>query len=234
VAPTPVAQYYAQVSPQSTSAAVTASFTPSNGDWLVITLATWDSGSPFGAPSGGGLTYTSQVVNAPGGFNEWAAIYTAPVISSPGSMTVSVTPSVSLRGSMCVQRFSGAQIAATPVTNKTNGFSSPAASTITPTAGTSLMPWTAGDAQAVDPATRAYLASATQVGLRDDHAGSNGVDYHAYQASTGTGSQSYGLSAPGGMTWVIAAIEIQAAAGAAGPVGRNLFMRQAVKRASFF
>jgi hypothetical protein len=212
--PTPVAQYYAQISPQGTSPIVTASFTPSNGDWLVVTMDTWDSGSPLGAPSGGGLTYTAQVTNAPGGFNQWCAIYTAPVISSPGSMTVSSTPSVSLRGSICVHRFSAAQIAATPVTNKTNGFSSPAASTITPTAGTSLIPWTAGDASSVDPATRAYLASATQVGLRDDHAGANGVDYHAYQSSTGTGSQSYGLSAPTGMTWVIAAIEVQDSGGA--------------------
>lgn len=212
--PTPVAQYYAQISPQGTSPIVTASFTPSNGDWLVVTMDTWDSGSPLGAPTGGGLTYTAQVTTAPGGFNQWCAIYTAPVISSPGSMTVSATPSVSLRGSICVHRFSSAQIAATPITNKTNGFSSAAASTITPSAGTSLIPWTAGDASSVDPATRAYLASATQVGLRDDHVGANGVDYHAYQSSTGTSSQSYGLSAPGGMTWVIAAIEVQDSGGA--------------------
>lgn len=224
MAPTPVAQYYAQISPQGTSPIVTASFTPSNGDWLVITMTTWDSGSPLGAPSGGGLTYTSQTVNAPGGFNEWCAIYTAPVISSPGSMTVSATPSVSLRGSMCVQRFSGANIAATPVTNKTNGASSPASSSITPTAGTSLISWTAGDAQSIDPATRAYLASATQVGLRDDHAGSDGVDYHAYQSSTGTGSQSYGLSAPTGMTWVIAAIEIQDSGGGGAAIPPILVM----------
>jgi hypothetical protein len=214
VAPTPVAQYYVQLSPQGTTTLTTASFTPSNGDWLVVKLATWDSGSPLGAPTGGGLTYTAQVTQAPGGFNQWCAIYTAPVISSPGSMTVSSTPSVSLRGSMCVERWSGAQLAATPVTNKANGAGSAAASTITPSAGTSVIPWVGGDAQSVDPATRAYLASATQDGLRDDHVGANGVDYHAYQSSTGTGSQSYGLSAPGGMTWVIAAIEVQDSGGA--------------------
>jgi hypothetical protein len=232
--PTPVAQYYAQISPQGTSPIVTASFTPSNGDWLVVTMDTWDSGSPLGAPTGGGLTYTAQVTNAPGGFNQWCAIYTAPVISSPGSMTVSSTPSVSLRGSICVHRFSGAQLAATPVTNKANGGGSAAASSITPSAGTSLIPWTAGDAQSVDPATRAYLASATPVGLRDDHVGANGCDYHAEQSSTGTGSQSYGLSAPTGMTWVIAAIEVQDSGGAAFIAPKPLLVRQAVKRASFF
>jgi hypothetical protein len=232
--PTPVAQYYAQISPQGTSPIVTASFTPSNGDWLVVTMDTWDSGSPLGAPTGGGLTYTAQVTNAPGGFNQWCAIYTAPVISSPGSMTVSSTPSVSLRGSICVHRFSGAQLAATPVTNKANGGGSAAASSITPSAGTSLIPWTAGDAQSVDPATRAYLASATPVGLRDDHVGANGCDYHASQSSTGTGSQSYGLSAPTGMTWVIAAIEVQDSGGTAFIAPKPLLVRQAVKRSSFF
>jgi hypothetical protein len=214
VAPTLVTTpYYVQISPQGTSALMTPSFTPGNGEILVIKLATWDTGSPLGAPTGGGLTYTSQKVIAPGGFNQWAAIYTAPVISSPGSMTVSSTPSVSLRGSMVVERWSGAQLAATPVTNSANGFSSPAASTITPSAGTSVLPWVGGDASSVDPATRAYLASATQDGLRDDHVGANGCDYHAYQSSTGTGSQSYGLSAPTGMTWVIAAIEVQDSGG---------------------
>jgi hypothetical protein len=86
----------------------------------------------------------------------------------------------------------------------------------------------------VDPSTRAYLASATQDGLRDDHVGSNGCDYHAYQSSTGTGSQSYGLSAPTGMTWVLAAIEVQASAGAAFIAPRPFMVMQAVKRASFF
>lgn len=205
--------YYVPLSPQGTSTLTTTSFTPSNGEVLVVKLCTWDTGSPLGAPTGGGQTYTARVTNAPGGFNEWCAIYTAVISGSPGSMTVSSTPSVSLRGSMVVERWASAQLAATPVTNSANGFSSPAASTITPSSGSSIISWVGGDAQAVDPATRTYLASATQDGLRDDHVGSNGVDYHAYQSSTGTSSQSYGLSAPTGMTWVIAAIEIQDSGG---------------------
>ena len=72
-----------------------------------------------------------------------------------------------------------------------------------------------GDAQSINPSTRAYVNSATEEGLRDDHTDTGGVDYHAYAASTGTSSQSYGLTAPSGMTWAIAAIEIQAAAAAA-------------------
>jgi hypothetical protein len=232
MAPTPVAQHYTQLSPQGTSA-LTVTFTPGNGEILVIKLATWDSASPLGAPSGGGLTYTARVTNAPGGFNQWCSIYTAPVLTSPGSMTVSSTPSVSLRGSMCVERWSGAQLAATPITSTATGFAA-ASGSITPSSGTSVLPWVGGDAQSVDPATRAYLASATQDGLRDDHVGSNGVDYHAYQSSTGTGAQSYGLSAPTGMQYVIAAIEVQDSGGAAFIAPKPLLVRQAVKRASFF
>lgn len=206
--------YYVQLSPQGTSALVTPSFTPTNGEVLVIKLVTWDTGSPMGAPTGGSQTYTSRVINAPGGFNEWCGIYTTIISGSPGSMTVSSTPSVSLRASMVVERWSGAQLAATPVTNSSSGVGGVASSSITPSSGSSIISWCAGDASSVDPATRAYLASATQDGLRDDHVGANGVDYHAYQSSTGTGSQSYGLSAPTGMTWAIAAIEVQASAGA--------------------
>jgi len=214
MAPTLASSHYVQISPQGTSTLTTASFTPANGDVLIVKMATWDTGSPMGAPSGGSQTYTSQAIEAPGGFNQWCAIYTATVSGSPGSMTVSCTPSVSLRGSMLVERWSGAQLAATPVTNKTAG-SGAASSTITPTAGTSIISWVGGDANSVDPATRAYLGSGTGDGLRDDHVGSNGVDYYGYQSSTGTSSQSYGLSAPTGMAWVIAGIEVQAAAAAA-------------------
>jgi len=158
MAPTLVTSYYVQISPQGTSALVTPSFTPSNGEVLVIKLATWDTGSPLGAPTGGGQTYTSRVINAPGGFNEWCAIYTTVIAGSPGSMTVSSTPSISLRGSMVVERWSGAQLAATPVTNSNNGLSSPASSSITPSSGTSIISWVGGDATSVDPATRGLMA----------------------------------------------------------------------------
>lgn len=205
--------YYVQESPQGTAAITTPSFTPSNGEVLVIKLATWDTATAMGAPTGGSQTYTSRVTVAPGGFNEWCGIYTAVISGSPGSMTVSSTPAASARCSMVVERWTGAQLAATPVTSSATGFAA-ASGSITPSSGSSIISWVAGDAQSVDPSTRVYLASATQDGLRDDHVGANGVDYHAYQSSTGTGSQSYGLSAPTGMQFVIAAIEVQASAGA--------------------
>lgn len=226
--------YYVPLSPQGTSALVTSSFTPSNGEVLVIKLVTWDSAVAMGAPTGGSQTYTSRIIEAPGGFNQWCGIYTAIVSGSPGSMTVSSTPAASARASMVVERWSSATLAATPVTASSTGGGAPATGSITPSAGTSVISWCAGDAQSVDPATRAYLASATQDGLRDDHVGANGCDYHAYQSSTGTGSQSYGLSAPTGMQYVTAAIEVQASAGASFVAPLPLVLRQAVKRASTY
>lgn len=223
--------FYVQISPQGTSTLTTASFAPANGDVLVIKMGTWDTGSPLGAPTGGSQSFTSRVINAPGGFNQWCAIYTATVSGSPGSMTVSSTPSVSLRGSLLAEWWTGAQLAASPVTHSANG-SGAAAGTLTPAGGaTSVISWTAGDVNSVDPATRAFLGSGTGDGLRDDHVGSNGVDYYGYQSSTGSGSQSYGLSAPTGMGYVIAGIEVQAAAAAgAAPVilrrpSRGLYLR---------
>lgn len=230
MAPTLVNSYLVILSPQGTSALTTTSFTPSNGEVLVVKLSTWDTAIAMGAPTGGSQTYTSRVINAPGGFNQWCGIYTAVVSGSPGSMTVSSTPAASTRASMLVERWSGAQLAGSPVT-ATSATTGAASGSITPSAGTSVISWVAGDAQSVDPATRAYLGSGTDEGVRDDHVGSNGVDYYGWQASTGTGSQSYGLSAPTGMTYVTAAIEVQAAAAAATSMviprrpSRGLYMR---------
>jgi len=226
---------YVQLSPQGTTTLTSPAFTPGNGDVLIVKMGTWDSAASLGAPTGGSQTFTSRVINAPGGFNQWCAIYTAVVSGSPGSMTVSSTPSTSLRGSMLVERWTGAQLAASPVTNSATG-SGTAAGTITPAGGaTSVISWTAGDVNSVDPSTRAYLGSGTGDGLRDDHVGSNGVDYYGYQSSTGSGSQSYGLSAPTGMQYVIAAIEIQAASGGAAFLAPPaLVVGQSVNRSNFY
>lgn len=210
--PTLIASYLVTLTPQGTSTLTTPSFTPSNGEVVVVKMATWDTGSPLGAPTGGSQTFTARVINAPGGFNEWCAIYTTVISGSPGSMTISSIPSVSLRGSMLVERWSNAQLAATPVTATSTGAAAAASGTITPTSGSSVISYVIGDAQSVDPATRAYLNSATDEGMRDDHVGANGVDEYAWANSTGAGSQSYGLSLPTGMTYVTAAIEIQAVA----------------------
>lgn len=213
-APTLIASYFVQQNINATTPLTTPSFTPSNGEVIIVKLGTWDSGTSMGTPTGGSQTYTSRVIVAPGGFRPWVGIYTATISGSPGSMTISSTPSASARYSMTVERWSGATLAGTPVTNGTNGAPGSAQSTLTTSAANSIVSWVAGDAQSLDPATRAYLSSATDEGLRDGHSGANGVEYFAYQVATSAGSQSYGLSAPTGMQWCIAGIEVLAASGA--------------------
>lgn len=211
-----ITSYFVQSSTQGTTPLTTPSFTPSNGEIIVVKLETWDTAVPMGAPTGGTQTYTSRVIAAPGGFNPWAGIYTAVISGSPGAMTISSTPSATSRNSMTVERWSGAQLAATPVTASANATSGAATASLAPTGGaTSVISWVAGDSQSIDPSTRAYLSSGTDEGVRDDHVGSSGVGYHGRQASTGTGSQAFGLSAPTGMKFGIAGIEIQASASTA-------------------
>src|ERR1044071_506353 len=109
---------------------------------------------------------------------------------------------------MTVERFSSAQPPATPGTASSNGGTGAASTSLTTTAANSIVSWVASDAQSLDPATRAYLSSAVDEGVRDDHVGANGVGYHGYQTAAGAGSQSFGLSAPTGMQWCIAGIEV--------------------------
>jgi hypothetical protein len=215
MAPTLAASYFLQQNTTTNTALTTSSFTPANGEVIIVKLSTYDTSIAMGAPTGGSQTYTSRITVAPGGFRPWAGIYTAVISGSPGSMTISSTPAASARYSMCVERWTSAQLAGTPATNSggtTNGGSGAASSSLTTTAANSILSWVASDAQSLDPATRAYLASATDEGVRDGHAGSNGVEYYGYQSATSAGSTSFGLSAPTGMQWDIAGIEVQAAA----------------------
>jgi hypothetical protein len=232
-----VASYYVPSAGLSAAAVTTPSFTPSNGDVIIVKLETYDTSIAMGAPTGGSQTYASRVIVAPGGFCPWVGLYSATISGSPGSMTISSTPGASARYSMCVERWSSATLAATPVTNSggtTNGGTGAAASSLTTSAPNSVLSWVAGDAQSLDPSTRAYLNSATDEGVRDDHVGANGVAYHAYQAVASAGSTNFGLSAPTGMQWDIAGIEILNSGGATFIAPKPVLMRQAVKRASFY
>lgn len=213
MAPTLVNSYIAKTSSPTTGAITTASFTPTNGEILVIKAETWDATITMSTPTGGSQTYTSRVAYGPAGFRPWVGIWTAVVSGSPGAMTVSSTPSASAQCSLLVERWSGAQLAATPVTATANASSGAANGSLTTTAANSVISWVASDAQSLDPATRAYLNSASDEGVRDGHVGANGVGYHAQQAVPSAGATSFGLSAPTGMQYAIAGIEVKAASG---------------------
>ena len=81
--PTLAATYTAFQDSSNTASLVTASFTPSASDVLVIKAIVADGFSTFGSPSGGGLTWTSQVNIGPTGTSR-VRLWTATVGGSPG------------------------------------------------------------------------------------------------------------------------------------------------------
>lgn len=196
-----------------TSTLSTPSFAPNNGEVIVVKASTWDTGTPSGTPSGGGLTYSQKATAAPGGFAGYCTIFTAVVSGSPGSMSVTLSaPAGSCYHSMTVERWSGAQVAASPATNATiHGGSGEPSVTITTTANNSIITWANVDENSRDPATRAYLSSATEDGLADGHTAVSSVHYYAYQTAASAGSQTVGMSAPLNQNWTIVGIELLAA-----------------------
>lgn len=213
--PTLVASYFVQSATNSgdSTSLSTISFTPTSGELIVVKAATWDSGTPSGTPSGGGLTYTQQSTAAPGGFNGYGTIFTAPVVSSPGSMSITLSPPASgCYHSMTVERWSGAQVAATPATNSTiTGVASAPTATITTTADNSIITWVNVDENSSNTAGRAYFSGATEDGIADGHSSASSVHYYAYQTAATAGSQTIGMSAPSDQKWSMTGIEILAA-----------------------
>lgn len=210
MAPTLIASYAVYANAQNSNTLTTPSFTPATGEVLVVKLATWSTAVSMSAPSGGGQTYDSAIIAAPGGFNPWCAIYFVNGVSgSPGSMTVSSTPSASSWHSMVVERWGTATMDASPAVNSTiSGVGAPSAS-LTTTADNSVISTVSGDAQSVDPTGHTYLSSATEDGFSDGHVGSNGVTYYYWQSCGAAGAQTVGLSAPTGQKWAMAAVEIK-------------------------
>lgn len=214
--PTPslVAVYVVHSAAADTTNLVTPSFTPANGELIIAKLATWDTANGMGALSGGGQTYTNRVTAAPGGFNAWARLDSAVISGSPGPMTITGAGSASAsRHSMVVERWTNAQLAASPAVNSplTGAVSLPQSNLTTVSPG-SVASYVIADTQSVDPATRAYLNSDTEEGIWDGHLGSNGVFYFARATLGAAGAYTIGLSAPGGQRWVMAGIEIQGVA----------------------
>ena len=147
--PSLVTSYFAESGKfGDTSTLSTPAFTPSNGELIVVKATTWDTGTPSGTPSGGSLTYTQKATAAPGGFNGYATIFTAPVSGSPGSMTITLSaPAGSCYHAMVVERWTNAQVAASPATSSPLvGVHSQPSATLTTTAGNSIITWAMVDA----------------------------------------------------------------------------------------
>jgi hypothetical protein len=208
--PSLVTSYFAESSKfGDTTTLSTPSFTPANGELIVVKAATWDTGTPSGTPSGGSLTYSQKATAAPGGFNGYVTIFTAVVSGTPGSMSITLSaPGASCYHTMTVERWTSAAVAGTPaVSSPISAISAPSA-TITTTAANSIVTWGLVDENSNDPAGRVYLSGAIEDGLGDGHSGSDTVQYYAYQTAAAAGSQTIGMSAPSNQRWSMIGIEI--------------------------
>jgi hypothetical protein len=207
-----IASYEVQSGGNNANTLTTSAFTPSNGEVIIVKGTTWDTGTTSGAPSGGSQTYTKRAEEAPGGFNCYAVVYTATVSGSPGSMSISTTPSQACEHVMVVERWSGAQLAVTPPTVTGTGNNTGVSANITTTALNSVISFCNADDGNNDPTSRAYLLSATEDGFFDGHIGNNTVQYHAYAAVTTATTYTVGMSAPAAQKWVLAGVAIEPSA----------------------
>lgn len=201
---------YVVVSPTSSAASlVTPTFTPANGEVIVIKASAEGTTPIPGTPTGGSQTYTAQVTDSTAS-TAYGRLYTAVISGSPAAFAITV-PWTSTAGwhSMVVERWGNAQLAGTPATADTRGTGAPT-TTLTTVANNSIVSWFNGDFAAIAPTSRAYRSSAKEDGLHDKST-ANYVAYFAFQEATTAGSQTLGLTAPTGETYKVIGIEIESA-----------------------
>jgi hypothetical protein len=207
--PTLVASYQVDSASNDTSTLTTPSFTPAVGEIIVVKGLVEDSGRTLGTPSGGGGSYTQQVVDTTAS-HVYATIWTSTTtVASSTTVSLPFGTGAAAYHSMVVERWSNAQLAATPATADTRGTGAPS-TTLTTAASGSVVSWCCGDWAAIDGTSRTYnttSASPTEDGYR--FVSTNFTAYWAYQTAASASSQTFGLTAPTGQTWTLLGIEIQ-------------------------
>lgn len=212
---TPVAAYIVNSAGSDQTTLVTTSFTPADGEIIVVKAQSQrGDGNPFPTPTGGSLTYTLRESDSSVSHDR-VALWTAAVGTSPGSMTVSLgSPgATNNHHSMVVERWQNAQLAGTPASVLTTGTASVPSTTLSTVAAGSVVSWLNSDFNAVDGASRVYnTTSATpqETGYRFNSG--SATFYWAWQSAAASGSQTFGLTAPSGQNWSLIGIEIQTAA----------------------
>ena len=212
--PTLIASYEVIAPTKDITSLVTPSFTPSNGEVLIVKAAAESFDNPdIGAPSGGGQTYTSRVYVSQSA-HAVIRIHSAIVSGSPGSMTV--TQAYAVNGgyrSLVVERWGNATLAGSPAVNSGISSGAPTLSVSTVADG-SVVSWVSADWNAVAPGSPAYRSSAIQDGLDNKSVEVAYVAYFAYQVTGTAGSQTIGLTSPSGQEASIGGIEVQGLASA--------------------
>ena len=193
----------------ATAPLVTASFTPPSGSIVVAKVVCADAALTSTTPTG--LTFTSRVNVGNTGSTARTAIYTATGAGSSITVTAAFGGGGNWRA-LVVEVWANAQLAGTPATHSVVGGSGAPTDTITTVANNSIVTWANGDWVAIDGTTRTYRSSATEVAYH--WVSGQYTVYAAYQAAASAGSQTYGLTAPAGQTYTLAAVEIQDSGGA--------------------
>lgn len=212
----------AQYSPAADTSTLTSSaatVATVNGDVIVVKATTWDHTTSMSTPTGGGQTFQPAQIAAPGVFAGWSGVWVCTVTGSPGTFSISSTPSASSRHSMVVERWGSAFVDAVPaVFATTQANAATMAATLTTTAANSVVSWSMTEENSRDPVGRTYTpAGTTEDGLYDGHLGSNSVQYFAYSAPIAVaGATTIGISVPAGtLNWTASGVEIKAQAGGA-------------------
>jgi hypothetical protein len=190
------------------SALVTSSFTPANGEILVVKLSTWVNNIAMTAPTGGSQTFVQRVRHLPPSDGYcFVAIYTAVVSGSPTNMTVTSTnASGTVIKSMVVERWSQATLAGSPVTVR-QSYTSPNAPNInfTTTAANSKVSLLCAEYLGVN-GTATYRGTSTESFAYRVSGSFNG--FHWYQSVATASTVAVGMTSPTGQQWNIAGIEL--------------------------
>jgi hypothetical protein len=183
---------------------VSGSFRPAAGDLVVVKLVDIASIPSWTmSDSASALTWTRQVNYAPGG-NLVVLIYTAPVVSALGSITVKATPSQNNYSVMLAEWWSGAKLAASPATGTGTNYPSVSGApdfTITTAKAGSAVSWCSTDATSQSGSRTYITTSGTPVEEYFFNFSGNGSGTFAYQPAATAGTQTVGETAPTGQGW---------------------------------
>lgn len=192
-----------------------SSYAVNNGDIIALGGTTWDTTHGMSTPTCSGQTVNTAEVAAPGGFNGWAGAWWIKVSGSPGTITISMAPAdtANTRHTLFGQKWTGADVDATPAVNATvTATGTTAAVGLTTAHDSSAIAYFYVDDNSRDPASTTYQSGATQVDIYDGHVGSNSVQADAWQPATTAGAQTIGISNSASLALCIVGFEIKAAA----------------------
>jgi hypothetical protein len=184
--------------------------TPTSGDILVVKTVSSSAFDQFTTISDtAGNTWVQRAYQSTQGSACIASIWTAVAVnSSSTTVTVENAPGVSARWSVTAEVWRTADLPVTPATVVATGTGS-AQTTLITAANNSVVSWLDGDYIAVDPTGYTFnTTSGTPVEVFLDYLNGGYSAYYAYETCSGSGSQTIGITSPGGQTWTILGIEV--------------------------